>query len=253
VPTTPTEMYLPHLLSGDTDATQALFGGEADVDDPQSGRITKMTYFWAASRHMWLRDHKAELEPVAVTRAGDRCVVEVIMKLQVGGKPVALPVAVVGEEDGARLRRVRVYHTMWLLTGGHYLRGPVLPPDPELRAPDVVGAYQHALARGDVTGVLATLTDDAVVREPSGGEFTHTGRDAQRKLYESMLGKGGITLEHNTITDDGTTCVLEYTVKQWGDKVLTSQAGLAAYVRGKPAPEGFIVTARIYDDVERPG
>jgi hypothetical protein len=248
---TPTEQFLPLLLEGDTDGSVALFAGQPDVDDPLSGRITHVFYFWAAARHMWLRDRNAVLEPVAVTRAGGRTVAEVVLRLQPeqGGRVIDLPVAVVGEEDGPRVRRVRVYHSTWPLSGAHAIRGPLLPPTPGLRAADVVGAYQEALRTGDVEGVIATLSPDAVVREPSGGIFTHAGVEGQRRFYGEILAGGGIHLEHNAIIDDGTTCALEYTATRWGTASLRPQAGVAVYVRGAG---GRLAAARMYDDVEPP-
>jgi hypothetical protein len=39
------------------------------------------------------------------------------------------------------LKTIRVYHSMWPLTGEHAVRPPLPPADPELHAEGVVGAY----------------------------------------------------------------------------------------------------------------
>jgi hypothetical protein len=61
-----------------------------------------------------------------------------------------------------------------------------------------------------------------------------------------ILGAGGIGIEHATVTDDGTTCAIEFNAVRFGKRALTPQAGLAIYERG---PTGRLRAARIYDDV----
>jgi SnoaL-like protein len=247
-----TERFLPQLLEGDTDVSLELFGGSGDVDDVFKGQVDELFYFWAAQYHIWLHDRDARIEPVAVTRAAGRAVVEVVLHLSDKERgAIALPVALVGEEtEDDRLRRVTIYHTTWPFYGRHYVRLPLLEPNPELVAPDVVGEYQEALARGDVEKILGLFTDDAVVREPSGGAYTHATPEARRAFYGSILAGGGIELQHCRITDDGKACAIEYNVVRWGEQDLAPQAGVAVYVR---APDGRLGGARIYDDVEPPG
>src|SRR5512141_2276681 len=115
----PTERFFPSLLEGDTDETWALFNENGDVDDPLNGRVGEPGfYIWAAARHLWLRGYQSVLEPVRTTRAGSRCCVELVIQLgDFTGKKVALPVAVVGEEEGDKLVRARIYHSLWPLYG----------------------------------------------------------------------------------------------------------------------------------------
>jgi hypothetical protein len=247
--TSPTERYYQSLIEGDTDETNELFGGAGDVNDPFGVAREPGFYIWAGSRHIWLYYSKARLEPVRTTRAGARAIVEHVLHVEFRGKVIALPLAVVGEEAGDKLVRVRVYHSMWPLIGRHDLRKAILPGDPELQPPDVVGAYQAALADGDVERVLATLEPDAVVREPSGGEWVHTGAEAHREFYGNILKRGGIPLEKCTITDDGTACAIEYNVVRWGEKKVWPQPGVAVYER---SPKGLLAAVRIYDDVSPP-
>ena len=61
-----------------------------------------------------------------------------------------------------------------------------------------------------------------------------------------ILGAGGIGIEHATVTDDGTTCAIEFNAVRFGKRPITPQAGLAVYQRG---PSGRLHAARIYDDV----
>jgi SnoaL-like protein len=105
----------------------------------------------------------------------------------------------------------RVYYGAWPLTGRHARRPPLLQPDPDLQAPDVVGEYQRALAAGDVEAALAAFESDGYVREPAGGAYVHRGRDELVALYELFFPNGGgIPLEHCAVTDDGRSCALEY-------------------------------------------
>lgn len=246
----PTEQYYPSLLDGDTDVTHALFGGRGDVRDPWGNVTEPEFYMWAGARHIWLYLQKASLEDVRTTRSGSRACVEYILHFLLKNRKVALPLAVVGEEDGERLVRVRVYHSMFPIFGMHDNRWPILQADPELVLPDVIATYQHALAKGDVDGVLGTLEPDAVVREPSGGRYVHPNADAHRKFYTSSLENGGIPLEKCTILDDGQACALEYNVVRWGETdILPPRPGVAVYER---SPNGKIKAVRIYDDLSPP-
>ena len=51
------------------------------------------------------------------------------------------------------------------------------------------------------------------------------------------------------MTDDGVRCALEYNCVRWGSYDLPPQAGIAVFERG---PDGLLVAARAYDDVEAP-
>ena len=110
-----------------------------------------------------------------------------------------------------------MYFSSWPLTGRHANRPPLLQPDPDVHAPDVVGEYQRALASGDVDAILATFEPDGYMREPAGGVYVHRGTDELRALYELFFSNGGgIPLEHCTVTDDGRACALEYNVVRLG-------------------------------------
>jgi hypothetical protein len=147
------------------------------------------------------------------------------------------------------IKTIRVYHSLWPLTGEHRVRPPLLPADPEIHAAGVVGEYQRALAEGNVEGILSTFGPDGYAREPSGGPYLHRGTDGIRGFYELILGKGGIPLEHCTLTDDGRACAIEYNAVRWGEGEVPPQAGVAVYERGRG---GLLAAARIYDDVEPP-
>jgi len=165
---------------------------------------------------------------------------------------VELPVAIVSDRNPDRtLKAIRVYHSMWPLTGEHAVRPPLLPADPALQLPGgVVSDYQRALAEGDLAGIVATFEPDGYAREPSGGAYLHHGSEALREVYAHLFANGGgILLEHCTLTDDGVRCAIEYNCVRWGEDEVPPQAGVAVYERGS---SGFLAAARIYDDVAPP-
>ncbi len=199
-----------------------------------------------------MRECDAVVENIALTRSPTRSVEEVVLYLtNDDGRQVDLPVAIVSERNPDRtLKAIRVYHSMWPLTGRHTVRPPLLPEHPNLHAEGTPGDYQQALAEGDLEGIVGTFEPDGYAREPSGGAYLHRGAEALRELYAHLFANGGgIPLEHCTLTDDGVRCAIEYNCVRWGVADIPPQAGVAVYER---ASSGLLSAARIYDDVEPP-
>jgi SnoaL-like domain len=172
-----------------------------------------------------------------------------------GGRPLCIAdtgfSAPVVERTNASesVMHIRVYHSTWLLTGGHELRPPLLAGE-HIDIPDAVGRYQDVLARGELDAIVACFEEDGYFREPSGGDFVYRGKDALREAYAFLFSNGGgIPLEHWTLTDDGTHCAIEYNVVRWGNTELPPQSGVAVYERGR---SGLLAAARVYDDVDAP-
>ena len=199
----------------------------------------------------WLAERHAAFSPVARILTPGRTIEETVMTLDGDNGRVDVPAAVAADRaDDGRIIELRVYWSMWPLTGEHHHRPPLLEPDPDLRQPDVINDYQRALAAGDAEAILATFESDAYVREPAGSAYVHRGRDELLALYQRFFSNdGGIQLEHCTVTDDGRACALEYNLLRWGRTELSPEAGLAVYVRGS---SGKLASARIYDDIEPP-
>jgi len=278
--TEPTNDAIPYyegILAEEPDALIRSFAAQQPrLNDPRVGYVegARELRAFVSGTADWLRERDAVVENVALTHTPTRTVEEVVLHLLSDeGVRVELPVAIVTDRNPERtLKTIRVYHSMWPLTGGHRVRPPLLPADPNLHPEGVVGDYQRALAEGDLQGIVGTFEPDGYVREPSGSQHIHQGSDELRAFYAALFGHGGgilqrgpepirslyetlfsngggISLEHCTLTDDGTRCAIEYNCVRWGETDIPTQAGVAIYERGS---SGLLEVARIYDDVEQP-
>jgi SnoaL-like domain len=242
------------IVADEPDALIRSFAGQPVLDDPRVGRVegARGLRNFVSETAGWLRKRDAVAENVALTRTPVGTVEEVVLHLLGdGGAGVELPVAIVTDRNPDRtLKAIRVYHSMWPLTGSHNVRPPLLPEDPRLHAEGSPGDYQRALAEGDLEGILGTFEPEGYAREPSGGSYVHRGTEGLRELYAHLFANGGgIPLEHCSLTDDGTRCAIEYNCVRWGATEVPPQAGVAVYKR---ASSGLLSAARIYDDVEPP-
>src|SRR6266571_3727406 len=152
MPTDPTGAYLGALASGETDAVLALFGNEPLIEDPRHGRVagTNAVRDFVAAQAAWMREGEMTLEPIHTTVGPTRSLTEGLATLTVKGTRTQLPIAVVGDRASPdKVTAIRVYHSQWPLLHVHRLRGPMLPEDPDLVIPDVVGEYMAALGSGD--------------------------------------------------------------------------------------------------------
>jgi hypothetical protein len=247
--------FFDGLLSGEVDALVESFSGVPEIHHPVLGRMRGEGAFrrFVADMTAWLDARNAEVEAVNILLTGPRGVEEVVVHLDGDAGRVGLPVALAADHhqgEDERIVELRMYFSSWPLTGRHAHRPPLLQPEPDLRAPDVVGDYQRALATGDVEAILAAFEPGASMREPAGDGYVHRGGDELRALYERFFSNGGgIPLEHCTVIDDDRVCALEYNVVAWGRTALPPEAGLAVYVRGDG---GRLSAARVYDDCDPP-
>ena len=242
------------LMTGEIDALLESFAGVPEVHHPVRGRIKGETAFrrFVTDTTSWLAERNVDVEHVNFLITDPRRVEEVVLHLDSDRGRIALPFAVAcdHDEEDERIIELRLYFSTWPLTGRHTNRAPLLQPDLDLHEPDVVGAYQRALATGDVEAILAAFEPDGYMREPAGDGYVHRGTDELRALYELFFSNGGgISLEHCAVIDDGRACALEYNVVALGGTELPPEAGLAVYVRGD---SGKLAAARVYDDSDPP-
>jgi hypothetical protein len=245
--------YYDGLMSGEHEALIRSFAGEPILHDPRRGRVIGVRGFEAYITELgaWLSHHNMSFDPVDHVFMEPRGFEEVVLHLDGEARRVDVPVAIVADrQSDGRLVELRIYHSIWALTGRHLHRPPLLQRDPDLRAEGVVAEYQRALAAGDVDAIMATFEPDGYAREPAGREFVHRGRDDLRAFYERLFSNGGgIALEHCALVHDERACALEYNVVGWGRTALAPEAGVAVYVQGGSDKLG---AARIYDDVDPP-
>jgi hypothetical protein len=216
--------YYAGLMSGEHEALIAAFAGEPILHDPRRGRVIGVAAFEAYVDRLsaWLAARNMTFDPVEHVSPGPRGFEEVALHLDGAGMRVDVPVAIVAERDaGAHLVELRLYHSIWALTGEHSHRPPLLQADPQLRLGGVVAEYVAALAAGDV--------------------------DALRAFFSRWLAQGGITLEPCALIDDGAAHALEYNVVGWGDAELAPEAGVAVFV---PGESGRLAAVRLYDDAD---
>jgi len=246
----PLSRYVPLLIEGDFEGLLALCGNAPRVNDPRLGWVegARFELFVAASSE-GLVERNARVEHLTTISTALGAVEECILSLVRGGRTVRLPVAIAGVIASDVFTSIHVYHSMLPLMGAHGIRAPILPALRGLRLPAVVERYHQMLAAGDVFGIVDQFDADGLVREPAGEEATHRGWTELQHFFGGLFAKGGISLERCCLTDDGTTCALEYNLTAWGGAVLPRQAGIAVYER---APTGLLSAVRLYDDVEAP-
>jgi hypothetical protein len=219
------------------------------LHDPRAGRVEGVEAFrdFVETTSRWLDECKARTEWLATTATPGRAVGELVAHLMLEGRDVHLPIAVVAEQKSDHAE-FRVYYTQWPLHGSHTIRPPILM-DSGAEPTGWPGKYHAALTEGDADAIAEVFEDDGYVREPTGPDYMHGGKDIHPFFKTFFSVGGGIELEHCAITDDGTRCCLEYNCVRWGATKLPPQAGIGIYERGAT---GKLHAARIYDDVEPP-
>jgi hypothetical protein len=235
------------LFAGDADAALATFDGTPRLDAPRVGKVDsvdalrELATSWAG---MFGVEPGAPVRPRFRTVEDDRAVSEVILP-DAGPANVELPIAIMGELSGDRLRDARVYYYQKPVTGTDGRRGTPFERRPDERLgraedmPDINAAYFRAVSAWDLEAAMAVFGDDAYIEV---GGATITGRERIRRLYEHFFGNE-VRLLFSTLTDDATTLVLEWTSGGDGDR----ESGLAAYDRDESGRLGAI---RMYDNFD---
>jgi limonene-1,2-epoxide hydrolase len=245
--------FFDGLMTGELDALIGSFAGEPEVHQPVRGRIKGASAFgrFVTETTTWITERGVTVEDVDSILASARGVEEFVLHVEDDAGPIELPIALAADLDThARMTELRIYFSRWPLSREHGVRPPLLQPDPDLQAPDVVGEYHRALTAGDIDAVVAAFEPDGYVREPLGGASTHRGADELRAFYERLLADGGGTpLELCAMADDGRACALEYNVVAGSRRESPPGAGIAVHVRGDG---GRLAAVRIYDDVHPP-
>jgi hypothetical protein len=248
--THPVSRYVPLLIDGDLEGLLDLFGNVPRINDPRLGWVEGTAFeLFVATSSEGLAERHARVEHLTTTSTARGAVEECILSLVRRGQTVRLPVAIAAVIATDVLTSIHVYHSMWPLMGAHAVRPPILPALAEIRLPDVVGRYYETLASGDPTGTVAQFDTEGSVREPIGEGRLHRGQVELQRFFGRLLAHGGISVERCSLTDDGSSCALEYNLTAWGDYLLPHQAGIAVYERARG---GLLAAVRLYDDIQRP-
>jgi hypothetical protein len=80
----------------------------------------------------------------------------------------------------------------------------------------VVAQYHDRLEAADAVGTVERFDPKGSVREPTGEHDTHSGTTELLRFFGRLLATGGISVERCSLTDDGTSCALEYNLTAWG-------------------------------------
>ena len=246
----PVGQYLAALNEGDVHALEDVWPGEVAVYDPRAGEVRghrELRRFVVRSREL-LAGHRAHIDAASSIVAGDRAVVELMVRLEVDGRHATWPVAVVAQSSDDRSVVFRSYLCQRTVFPGHYRRPPILKAG-SIHPGDVVGRYLAALSAGDAGAVAGTFAPDGYLREPIAADRAHRGTAALRAYFEDWLRAGGVDVECCAVTDDGVRCAVEYNVVRWGGRDMPPQAGIAVFER---AADGLLASAHLYDDVEAP-
>lgn len=247
----PVSRYVPLLIEGDLDGLLELFGNAPRVNDPRLGWIEEASFdlFVAASSEGLIERH-ARVEHLTTTSSAMGAVEECVLTLVRRGRTVRLPVAIAAVIASDVLTSIRIYHSMYPLMGAHAIRAPILPGLPGIELPDVVERLHDRLETGELEGVIEQFAPGGLVREPTSERDVHRGSHELERFFGRLFVRGGVSVESCSLTDDGTSCALEYNLTACGNTPLPHQAGLAVCER---APTGLLAALRLYDDVDRPG
>ena len=240
--------YYAGLMTGDHDALIQSFAGPPVVHDPRRGRIIGVPAFTAYVDRLsaWLTERRMTFEPVEHRSSGPRGFEEVLLHLDGAGLRADVPVAIVAQRDAdARLVELRLYHSIWALTGAHLHRPPILQDDPALALDGIAATYVQALAAGDAEAAVALFEPDGLVREPAGAGYVHQGPEALRAFFGRRLAGGPVVLERCALADDGEARALEYNVLGAGERDPAPEAGVAVFV---PGASGRLAALHLYDD-----
>jgi limonene-1,2-epoxide hydrolase len=245
--------FFDGLMTGEMDALIGSFAGEPEVHQPMRGRIKGAAAFerFVTDTTAWMTENDVTVEDLGSIMTSTRAVDELVLHVDGDAGPVDLPMALAADVGPhAHMKELRIYFSRWPLSGVRGVRPPLLQPDPDLRAPDVVGEYHRALAAGDVDAVVEAFEPDGYVREPSGRASTHRGTEELRAFYElAFSDRGVMPLELCAIADDGRACAVEYNTAARGQPDSPPGAGIAVHVRGE---SGRLAAVRFYDDVHPP-
>lgn len=249
------ESYLFTLVEGNADTMVDLVGKDGVVEDPRfpGNKGEAQIRNFVAGFQDFVASMSPRVEHLRTTATDHRVISEEILHLNNGGEQWELPVAVVVAKDAETdTLKVHVYYTSWPFNKKHSVRRNLYTEPQPGNAPfeGAVLTYVQSLFAGDLEKIRESFEADIYFREASGVPYTHWGRNSVVEYFKGLFANGAPMLRDDTVTDDGRTVVMEFTVIGWNGRERPAdrwEAGLAVYERSR---EGRLCGIRIYDDVE---
>ncbi|MFK8000860.1 MAG: nuclear transport factor 2 family protein [Polyangiales bacterium] len=232
------------LFRGDADAVLAHFGDTPRVNAQRGGLAHGRVAIseWVADTAAWFKELDGKLES-GVDIVGERAVYDTSLMIKTGDGVVDLPFVVVADLVGGKIKELRTYHSSWPYTGGHSFRAPPVGNTDLSHLPQAFGDYIDRLTRADVEPILASFSDDAYVREPSGNRYKYQGADVLAEFYRGHIADAPpARFDLRTCTNDGNVTAVEYAFA-YGDVPLVGGVCIMEHHDGK------ISAVRITDDV----
>jgi hypothetical protein len=248
---------LEALFAADADRAAAVFAGEPSLDCPHAGSVSSRAQLdavaeaWPAAFGL---EPGAEVELRVRHVADGRAVSEARVGVNGPNGSVTLPIAIIGDLAGDdRISEARVYYAERWVTGSTEIRRSSWPQTDDERyvtpeeLNDVNAEYLRAVVDSDIEGIMQAFGSDPYVEF---GPLRLYGRDDVRALYEHFFARGAeIRFIFPTITDDGESCVVEWT----GGPVGKRNGGITAYNRDATGRLGSIHMYDNFDVTEIPG
>lgn len=238
-----------YIKEEDMQAIKSMFTDRIDVDLPTCGRIYNDEVFlqFMLKAQEWMEKNNPSVELVDVTTTEKHAVFEFSLPFMLLETERTIAVAIVCDLEGDKISKARVYYPTTYILGHHTLRRALYDQhheDPD--CPEVFARYLRAIIKADLDAVVPCF-------EPEDGYFQAedgraVGKDNLREFFrQKIFGEGGeVYLQHGNLIQDETHYIIEFFFRQYGDKKVTPQAGLAVYCA---SPNGLLSAARIYDDV----
>jgi hypothetical protein len=246
---------LEALFAADAERAASLFAGPPSIASPHAEDVTSREGLEALAK-AWPGTFGVEPGVPVAQRArhaaGGRAVSETLVDVDGPYGRVTLPIAIIGDLAGDdRLTAARVYYAERWVTGDVGIRTSPWPP----------GRYERIVTPDDVSDVnaeyLAAVTawDSEAIMKVFGspcyvefGPLRIEDRDRIRRLYEHFFGDE-LKLIFPTVTDDGTSCVVEWTTAGPEPRA----AGITAYNRDATGRLGSIHMYDNFDPATVPG
>lgn len=249
------EGYLATLVQADAAAMIRLIGAHSVVEDPRfsGNKGEAQIREFVTNFQSWIAGMSPEAEHLRTTATEHRVMSEDILHVKFSGETWELPVGtVVSRDAGSAGHRVHVYYTNWPFNKKHSVRKNLFSAPLTERAEfeGAILSYVQSLLSGDLDKIRASFEPDIYFREATGPPYVHWGRNAVVDYFKGLFANGAPVLRDDTVTDDGRTVFMEFSVIGWNGQMRPEErweAGLAAYERSR---DGLMAAIRIYDDVE---